>query len=209
MTLGHLAAAVHPVLVGLGGTARSWRVDRMATAVIPGTDRLNPRFAELAKHYGAEVAICPPHRPQRKGVVEAAIKYLTRSWWASARVETPSLAQGALERWCRDVADRRRRGKTTVAGPAEEEPLHPLPPLPFPARIEVERVVSRSPTRRSTPGTASTTRPPRTSWPAPRRRRWRAAGPPPCASGTGRRFWSSTSLATSRCPGSRPPTSFR
>lgn len=144
MTLGHLAAAIHPVLLGLGGSARSWRTDRMATAVIPGTDRLNPRFAELAKHYGAAVAICPAHRPQRKGVVEAAIKYLTRSWWRSARVDTPSLAQGALERWCADVADRRRRGRTTVAGLAEEEPLRPLPPLAFPARIEVERVVSRS-----------------------------------------------------------------
>lgn len=144
MTLGHLAAAIHKVLVGLGGSARSWRVDRMATAVIPGTDRLNPRFGELAKHYGAEVAICPPRRPQRKGVVEAAIKYLTRSWWRSARIDTPSLAQGALERWCADVADRRRRGRTTVAGLAEEEPLRPLPPLAFPARIEVERVVSRS-----------------------------------------------------------------
>jgi transposase len=143
-TLGHLAAAIHPILEGLGGTARSWRVDRMATAVIPGTDRLNPRFAELAKHYGADVAICPPHRPQRKGVVEAAIKYLTRSWWRSARVDTPSLAQGSLDRWCADVADRRRRDRSTVAGLAEEEPLRPLPPLPFPARIEVERVVSRS-----------------------------------------------------------------
>jgi len=143
-TLGHLAAAIHPILEGLGGTARGWRVDRMATAVIPGTDRLNPRFAELAKHYGADVAICPPHRPQRKGVVEAAIKYLTRSWWRSARVGTPSLAQGSLDRWCTDVADRRRRDHGTVAGLAEEEPLRPLPPLPFPARIEVERVVSRS-----------------------------------------------------------------
>jgi transposase len=143
-TLGHLAAAIHPILVGLGGSARSWRTDRMATAVIPGTDRLNPRFGELAKHYGADVAICPPYRPQRKGVVESAIKYLTRSWWRSARVETPSLAQGSLERWCADVADRRRRGKTTVAGLAAQEPLRPLPPLPFPARIEVERVVSRS-----------------------------------------------------------------
>lgn len=144
MTLGHLAAAIHLVLVGLGGTARCWRVDRMATAVIPGTDRLNPRFGELAKHYGADVAICPARRPQRKGVVEAAVKYLTRSWWQSARVDTPSLAQGALERWCLEVADRRRRGKTTVAGLAEQEPLAPLPPLAFPARIEVERVVSRS-----------------------------------------------------------------
>ncbi|MBA2637981.1 MAG: IS21 family transposase, partial [Solirubrobacterales bacterium] len=53
MTFGHLAGALHEVLVALGGTARVWRVDRMATAVIPGTDRINPQFAALAKHYGA------------------------------------------------------------------------------------------------------------------------------------------------------------
>lgn len=56
-------------MTALGGTARVWRVDRMATAVIPGTNRLNPQFPQMATHYGADVAICPAHRPQRKGVV--------------------------------------------------------------------------------------------------------------------------------------------
>jgi transposase len=40
MTFGHLADAMHRVLVALGGTPRVWRTDRMATIVIPGTDRL-------------------------------------------------------------------------------------------------------------------------------------------------------------------------
>jgi hypothetical protein len=53
MTFGHLAGALHEILAGLGGTPRVWRVDRMATAVIAGTDRLNPQFAQRAKHYGA------------------------------------------------------------------------------------------------------------------------------------------------------------
>jgi transposase len=86
MTIGHLAGAVHEILTGLGGTSLVWRVDRMATAVIPGTDRLNPQFAQLAKHYGVDVAICPAHRPQRKGVVEAAIKFIGGRWWRTARV---------------------------------------------------------------------------------------------------------------------------
>jgi transposase len=30
------------------------------------------RLAQVAKHYGVEVWVCPPRRPQRKGVVEAA-----------------------------------------------------------------------------------------------------------------------------------------
>ena len=85
MTFGHLAGAVHEILVGLGGTSLVWRVDRMATAVIPGTDRLNPQFAQIAKHYGVDVAVCPAHRPQRKGVVEAAIKFIGGRWWRTAQ----------------------------------------------------------------------------------------------------------------------------
>jgi hypothetical protein len=52
MTFGHLAEAMHQVLLGLGGTPRVWRTDRMATIVIPGSDRLTVDAAELAKHYG-------------------------------------------------------------------------------------------------------------------------------------------------------------
>jgi transposase len=82
----HLAEALDGVLRRLGGTARSWRIDRMATFVYPESDRLRPEAAALAKHYGVRVAVCPPGRPQRKGVVEKAIDYVTQSWWRSAPV---------------------------------------------------------------------------------------------------------------------------
>jgi transposase len=65
----HLVSALDRVLRGLGGTARSWRTDRMATIVVPGTDRLRPEAAELAKHYGVTIAVCPRYRPQRKALV--------------------------------------------------------------------------------------------------------------------------------------------
>jgi transposase len=144
MTFGHLAGALHEVLVGLGGTARVWRVDRMATAVIPGSDRLNPQFAQLAKHYGADVAICPPHRPQRKGVVEAAIKFIGARWWRTARAGSPAAAQASLDAWTARVSDGRRRGSSTVGALGAAEPLRPLPALAFPAEIVVERQASRS-----------------------------------------------------------------
>lgn len=66
MTFGHLAEAIHRVLVALGGTSRVWRTDRMATIVVPGTDRLTVEAAQMAKPYGVEVAVCPPRRAQRK-----------------------------------------------------------------------------------------------------------------------------------------------
>jgi hypothetical protein len=116
----------------------------MATLVEPGADRLRPEAAELAKHYGVTVAICPPRRAQRKGVVEASIRYLRRSWWRTARVATPAEAQHSLDLWCVEVADLRRRGPLTVAQKGAAEPLLPLPPTAYPAELRVERVVSSS-----------------------------------------------------------------
>ena len=139
----HLAEALDGVVRRLGGTARSWRTDRMASVVRPGTDRLRPEAAAMAKHCGVTVAVCPANRPQRKGVVEKAIGYVTRSWWRSAPVSTPAQAQADLDRWCVAVADRRRRGRSAVGELAAAEPLLSLPELPFPARYREQRVVSR------------------------------------------------------------------
>jgi signal transduction histidine kinase len=139
----HLAEALDGVLRRIGGTTRSWRTERMATFVYPGTDRLRREAAAMAKHYGVQVAVCPANRPQRKGVVEKAIQYLTQSWWRSAPVSTPAQAQADLDRWCVTVSDRRRRGQSTVAELAAGEGLLVLPELPFGAEYREERVVSR------------------------------------------------------------------
>jgi transposase len=145
MTFGHLAEAVHRVLVGLGGTTRVWRTDRMATIVIPGTDRLTVDAANIAKHYGVEIAVCPARRAQRKGVVEKAIQYLTGSWWRTARVSSPAEAQASVDRWSVDVADRRPRPDGMTVGEIGScEPLRALPALAYPAVITVIRKASRS-----------------------------------------------------------------
>jgi transposase len=144
MTFGHVAGALHETLAGLGGTSLVWRVDRMATAVIPGTGRLNLQFAQMAKHYGVDVAICPAHRPQRKGVVEAAIKFIGGRWWRTARVASMHEAQQSLDAFTIRVSDCRRRRGSTVGELGAAEPLRPLPALAFPAEIVVERVASRS-----------------------------------------------------------------
>lgn len=139
-----LVAALDGVLRRMGGTARCWRTDRMSTIVEPGSGRLRAEAAELAKHYGVTVAVCPPRRAQRKGVVEAAIRYLQRSWWRTADASTPAAAQASLDRWCAGVADQRRRDGLTVAARAAAEPLLPLPPFAYPAELRLERIVSAS-----------------------------------------------------------------
>jgi transposase len=142
-TFAHLIEALDGVLRRLSGTARSWRTDRMATVVSPGSDRLRPEAAAAAKHYGVTVSVCPANRPQRKGVVEAGIRYVTQSWWRSAPVSTPAQAQADLDRWSVAVSDRRRRGESTVGELAAAEPLLGLPELPFPAEHQAERIVAR------------------------------------------------------------------
>ncbi len=144
MTFGHLAGAMHQVLVALGGTPRVWRTDRMATIVTPQTGRITPDAAALAKHYGVAVAVCPARRAQRKGVVEKAIQYMTRSWWRTAAVATIGDAQRGLDDWSVRVADQRKRPAGTVGEIAAAEVLRALPAAAYPAQIVVGRKVSRA-----------------------------------------------------------------
>jgi transposase len=144
MTFGYLAEAVHEVLVGLGGTARVWRTDRMATIVGPGTNRITTDAANMAKHYGVKIAVCPANRPQRKGVVEAAVKYTTKSWWRTAAVSSMAEAQQSLDAWSAEVADQRSRPGGSVRELGTGEPLKTLPAMAYPALISVQRTVSRT-----------------------------------------------------------------
>lgn len=138
----HLVVGLDEVLRRFGGTARRWRVDRMATVIRPGTDQVQRSFVPVAKHYGVAVDPCPPRHGNRKGVVEKAIDYLTQSWWRTARVASPTEAQASADRFCVDVADTRRRGEVAVGELADSEPLLELPPVPFPAELRVVRTVA-------------------------------------------------------------------
>ncbi|MGW8366840.1 hypothetical protein ACWGK1_40685 [Streptomyces wedmorensis] len=56
----HLVQALDEVMRKLGGTARRWRFDRMATVCYPSSGQVTSSFAAVAKYYGAGVDICPP-----------------------------------------------------------------------------------------------------------------------------------------------------
>ena len=108
-------------------------MDRMATVVVPGTDRIQPSFVGVAKHYGVDVDPCPPRRPNRKGVVEKAIHYIAQRWWRTAMVNSLAQAQDSLDELCLSVGDTRPRGDSTVGEVADSEPLMGLPPVPYAA----------------------------------------------------------------------------
>lgn len=138
----HLIEAIDAVLRRLGGTARVWRTDRMATVIVPGSSDVQPAFAPVAKHYGVTVRPCPPRRGNRKGSVEAAVRYLCGRWWRTMTATTIEGAGADLDRFCATTADDRPRGGSTVRALAEAEPLMGLPPLPYPATIEVAAPVA-------------------------------------------------------------------
>ncbi len=140
----HLVVGIDEVLRRHGGTPPVWRVDRMATVIKPGTAEVQRSFVPVAKHYGATVAPCPPRHGNRKGVVEKAIHYLTQRWWRTARVSSPAEAQASLDRFCVEVADKRKRGDSTVGELAEAERLLTLPPVAYPAEVTVVRTVAKN-----------------------------------------------------------------
>jgi hypothetical protein len=112
----------------------------------PATGKITPSFAGVAKHYGVHVAICPPRRGNRKGVVEKANHTAAQRWWRNQPDDiTIEQAQASLDAFCARVGDARRRTvdgeRHTVGVLASREPLT-MPPQPFPAMLTVERQVS-------------------------------------------------------------------
>jgi hypothetical protein len=140
----HLVEGIDEVLRRFGGTPRVWRVDRMATVINPHTGRLQTSFAPVAKHYGVTVAPCPPRRPNRKGVVEKQIDFLTQRWWRTLDASSLAEAQASLDRFCATIGDARRRGDTTVGELGNSEPLLELPAVPYPAESTVTRIVAQN-----------------------------------------------------------------
>lgn len=142
----HTIDALDQITRALGGVTRVWRFDRMATVCHPATGRVTGSFAAVAKHYGVSVAICPPRRGNRKGVVEKANDSAAQRWWRTLPDDTSiDEAQASLDAFCVRVGDARDRvingQRDSVAAHAARERLM-LPPAAFPATLTVDRQVS-------------------------------------------------------------------
>ena len=140
----HLVEAIDGVCRRLGGTARRWRTDRMATVCDPGSGRLHPSFAAVARYYGVAVDVCPARRANRKGAVESRNHFITQRWWRSARVTDMADAQAKLDRFLATTGDARRRGGRSVGEVARAERLAVLPAAPYPATVLATRRVGPS-----------------------------------------------------------------
>jgi transposase len=81
-------------------------------------------YAALAEGYGFRIDACPPHDPAKKGVVEAGVKYVKRSFMPLREFRDLADANRQLREWVMQQAGTREHGTT------REQPL---------ARFSVER----------------------------------------------------------------------
>jgi len=162
-----LVEGMDAVLRRLGGTARAWRFDRMATVFDNAERRSQDGLVPVAKYYSVSIVACPPRRGNRKGSVEKSIDFGTQRFWRTMTATTPYEGQAAFDRFCAEVGGSRPRPVAKleeVLGPegaaqhlAERGLSHPtvgllagledllaLPATPYPATVEDKRTVTPS-----------------------------------------------------------------
>ena len=86
-------------------------------------------YADCAEGYGFRIDPCPPHDPQKKGIVESGVKYLKGNFLPLKEFRDLVDLNAQAKRWVMEEAGRRRHGTTG------EAPLD---------RFEVERAVLRA-----------------------------------------------------------------
>jgi transposase len=83
-------------------------------------------YAECAEGYGFKIDACPPHDPQKKGIVEAGVKYVKGNFLPTRSFRDLADLNAQARRWVLEEAGRRKHG-TTLEQPlvlfALERPL--------------------------------------------------------------------------------------
>lgn len=122
----------------LGGVPASVVPDNLKAAVIRAAfavdspTALNRNYRELARHYGFKVDPAPPRAPEKKGKVEAGVKYVKGNFFRGREETDVMSVRKELRRWCDEIAATRLHG-TTRTRPGEvfrEQELAALLPLP-------------------------------------------------------------------------------
>jgi transposase len=96
---------------------------------------LNPRYKDLADHYGFEVTPCGVAQPQAKGRVENAVGYVKKNFLAGRELASLDQLNIDARQWLDTIANVRLHG-TTHRQPAElfaaeKAKLKPLPIRPY------------------------------------------------------------------------------
>jgi len=125
-------------------------VDNQKTAVLThrasGHPQFNPRFLDLAQHYGFVPKACKPYRARTKGKDERMVGYVKHNFFVRYRTfESWAHLNQQLEIWLRDEADARIHNtvKEVVQARFEREKpqLHPLPVVRYDTSYQQYRQV--------------------------------------------------------------------
>jgi transposase len=124
-----------------GGVPATIVPDNLKAAVVRAafgmTDdcALNRTYVELARHYGFKVDPTPARDPEKKGKVEAGVKYAKRNFFQPRPTgEDIAVVNRELTRWVNEIAGTRMHGTTgrqplEVFEQEEKAVLKPLPAL--------------------------------------------------------------------------------
>lgn len=124
----------------LGGVVETVVPDNLKAAVVRAAfavddqSELNRSYRELARHYGFKIDPTPPYDAQKKGKVEAGVKYVKGNFFVGRQESDVEDVRRDLRRWVYEIAGRREHG-TTGKQPLEQfeaierAALRPLPAL--------------------------------------------------------------------------------
>ena len=98
-----------------GGVTEEVLVDNQKAAVLEHRSgsvvQFNPRFVDLAGHYGFVPRACQPYRARTKGKDERMVSYVKHHFFVRYRVfESWAHLNQLAEQWLREEADARRQG---------------------------------------------------------------------------------------------------
>lgn len=123
----------------LGGVPECIVPDNLKAAVVRAAfdvrtePVLNRSYRELARHFGFQIDPTPAYSPEKKGKVEAGVRYFKRNFMTTIGEERDvDVLNRLADRWVREVAGRRIHG-TTQQRPleaferSERDKLLPLP----------------------------------------------------------------------------------
>jgi len=101
-----------------GGVPEVLIPDNLKSAVIRASfsidddPALNRSYRELARHYGFRIDPTPPRAPEKKGKVEASVKYVRRNFLSTWETVDINEDRRQLKRWMVEIAGQRIHGTT-------------------------------------------------------------------------------------------------
>lgn len=167
MSVDSLRRSLVRASVFFGGSPRQWLFDNAKTVVVERAGdaiRFHPTLLELAAHMHVQPALCAPRKPQEKGKVERAIRYLKERFFAARTFHSIEHGNAQLADFFASIAHERphpRWPDRRVADVFEEEkprllalPDHlPSTDLVAPAAIDKSAFVRFDTNRYSVPAT--------------------------------------------------------